>query len=114
MDVKETNARIWRKDIEGKNGTFHRYSVSVSKKDPDGKYVNAYLPIVFSKKSEAPEKIKNGAICDFEGFISVESFTDRDGNKRNNPQIVVMKAEFKEAATEEEDGFAEAEEDIPF
>ena len=108
MEVSAKNAKIWRKDIEGKNGTFYRYSVSVSKKTQDGKYVNAYIPVVFSKKADAPEKIENGALCDFEGFMSVESYTDRDGNTRNNPQIVIMSALF------EEDGFEQAEEDMPF
>ena len=108
MNVSEKNAKIWRKDIEGKNGTFYRYSVSVSKKTQDGKYVNAYIPVVFSKKSDAPEKIDNGALCDFEGFMSVESYTDREGVTRNTPQIVIMSALF------EEDGFEQAEDEIPF
>ena len=108
MNVSAKNAKIWRKDIEGKNGTFYRYSVSVSKKTQDGKYVNAYIPVVFSKKSDAPEKIDNGALCDFEGFMSVESYTDREGVTRNTPQIVIMSALF------EEDGFEQAESEIPF
>lgn len=108
MDVSAKNAKIWRKDIEGKNGTFHKYSVSVSKKTQDGKYVNAYIPVVFSKKADAPDKIENGALCDFEGFMSVESYTDREGNTRNTPQIVIMSALF------EEDGFEQAMGDIPF
>lgn len=108
MEVSAKNAKIWRKDIEGKNGTFHKYSVSVSKKNQDGKYVNAYIPVVFSKKADAPDKIENGALCDFEGFMSVESYTDREGNTRNTPQIVIMSALF------EEDGFEQAETEIPF
>jgi hypothetical protein len=108
MEIREEKAKIWRKDIEGKNGVFHKYSVSVSKKNQDGKYVNAYIPVVFSKKADAPDKIENGALCDFEGFMSVESYTDRDGNVRNSPQIVIMSALF------EEDGFEQAESEIPF
>ena len=108
MEVSAKRAKIWRKDIDGKNGTFHKYSVSVSKKMQDGKYVNAYIPVVFSKKADAPDKIENGALCDFEGFMSVESYTDRDGNTRNTPQIVIMSALF------EEDGFEQAEAEIPF
>lgn len=108
MEVSAKNAKIWRKDIEGKNGTFHKYSVSVSKKTQDGKYVNAYIPVVFSKKADAPDKIENGALCDFEGFMSVESYTDREGITRNTPQIVIMSAVF------EGDGFEQAEDEIPF
>lgn len=108
MEVSAKRAKIWRKDIEGKNGTFHRYSVGVSKKTPDGKYVNAYIPVVFSKKADAPDVIDNGAMCDFHGFMSVESYTDREGNTRNTPQIVIMSALF------DGDGFEQAEEDMPF
>ena len=113
MDVIERSARIWRKDIEGKNGTFHRYSVGVSKKTQDGKYVNAYIPIVFSKRAEAPEKIPNGAKASIEGFMSADSYTDRDGNTRNTPQIVVMKVEFEDPTTGV-DSFEQAEVEIPF
>ena len=108
MEVSAKRAKIWRKDIEGKNGTFHKYTVGVSKKTQDGKWVNTYIPVVFSKKADAPEKIENGAVIDFEGFMSVESYTDREGNTRNTPQIVIMSALF------EEDGFEQAEEEIPF
>lgn len=109
MDVSEKKAKIWRKDYQGKNGEFYRYSVSVSKKNEDGKYVNAYIPIRFSKKADAPEKIENGAVCSFEGFMSVESFKDKEGNDRNQPMIVVMSVQF-----EDEDSFEQMEEDIPF
>ena len=108
MNVSEKKAKIWRKDFQGKNGEFYRYSVSVSKKNEDGKYVNAYIPIRFSKKADAPEKIENGAVCSFEGFMSVESFKDKDGNDRNQPMIVVMSVQF------EGDSFEQMEEDIPF
>lgn len=108
MNVSEKKAKIWRKDYQGKNGEFYRYSVSVSRKNEDGKYVNAYIPIRFSKKADAPEKIENGAVCSFEGFMSVESFKDKDGNDRNQPMIVVMSAQF------EGDSFEQMEEDIPF
>ena len=108
MNVSEKKAKIWRKDYQGKNGEFYRYSVSVSKKTEDGKYVNAYIPIRFSKKADAPEKIENGAVCSFEGFMSVESFKDKEGNDRNQPMIVVMSVQF------EGDSFEQMEEDIPF
>jgi len=113
MDVKETKAKIWRKDFEGKGGTFHRYSVGVSRRLEDGKWVNAYIPCVFSKKSGAPEKIENGTICSIEGFMSVDSYTDKDGNTRNTPQIVVMKVKFDDPTTGV-DSFEQAEDEIPF
>ena len=108
MEVSGKNVKVWRKDIQGKNGMFYKYTVGISKKTQDGKYVNAYIPVVFSKKADAPEKIENGAVIDFEGFMSVESYTDKEGNTRNSPQIVIMNAVF------EDDGFAQAEAEIPF
>ena len=113
MEVSAKNAKIWRKDIAGRNGTFYRYSVSISKKTQDGKYVNAYMPVVFSKKAEAPDEIPNGALCYFNGFMSVDSYTDREGITRNTPQIVVMSIEFDDP-TIGADGFEQAESDLPF
>ena len=112
MEVSAKKAKIWRKDIEGKNGTFHKYTVGISKKTQDGKFVNAYMPVVFSRKAEAPDEIPNGALCDFEGFMSVESYTDRDGNARNTPQIVIMSVEFDDPTIGT--SFEEAESDLPF
>lgn len=113
MEVRAERAKIWRKDIEGRNGTFYRYSVGISKKTQDGKWVNAYMPVVFSKKADAPEKIENGAVCSFAGFMSVDSYTDREGNTRNTPQIVIMKADFDDPTTGV-DSFEQAEEEILF
>lgn len=113
MDIRADKVKVWRKDFEGKNGTFYRYSVSVSRKMEDGKYVNAYIPVVFSKKSGAPEKISNGAVCSIEGFMSVDSYTDKEGKTRNTPQIVVMKVDFEDAS-EGNDSFEQAEEEVPF
>lgn len=113
MDVIAKNAKIWRKDVEGRNGTFYRYSVSVSKKNEAGNYVNAYIPVVFSRKSNAPDVISNGAVCDFNGFMSVESYTDKHGNTINNPQIVIMEVSFEDD-NGGMDTFEDAQIDIPF
>ena len=112
--VKGERVKVWRKDIEGRKGTFYRYSVGVSKKQDDGSYVNAYIPVVFSKKSGAPEKIENGAVCDFTGFMSVESYTDKEGKERNTPMIVIMSVKFEGEEGTDADSFEQMEEDIPF
>ena len=118
MDISAKGIKLWRKDIEGKNGTFYRYSVGVSSKNQDDTYTNAYIDVMFSKKSGAPEKIPNGAICDIEGFMSAKSYKDKEGKAVNVPQIVVMSATFKDLEedrlAEAEDSFEEAEDDIPF
>ena len=113
MDVSAKGVKIWRKDIEGRNGMFHKYTVSVSRKMQDGNYVNAYIPVVFAKRADAPEKIENGSLADIEGFMSVESYTDRDGHTRNTPQIVVTRVDFADPTTGV-DSFAQAEVEIPF
>lgn len=113
MDVSARNVKIWRKDYQGKDGEFYRYSVSVSKRTQDGRFINAYIPVTFSKRSDAPEKIDNGALCDFEGFVSVKTERDRDGNTRNVPCIVVMSVEFDDVTTGV-DSFEQAETEIPF
>ena len=112
VDVIEKKAKIWRKDLEGKNGPFYRYSVSVSKKMEDGTYINAYIPIKFSKKSGAPEKIPNGASCSLEGFMSVDSYRDKEGKQVNTATIIAMKVSFD--GEDLPDSFEQAEEEIPF
>ena len=70
------------------------------------------MPVTFSKRADAPDEIPNGALCDFEGFMSVDSYKDRDGNARNTPQIVIMSVEFDDPTIGT--SFEEAESDIPF
>lgn len=112
MDISAKNQKIWRKDVEGRNGTFYRYSVSVSSKREDGSYATVYLPIKFAKKCNAPEKIPNGTECDFSGFLSVDTYRDRDGNEARTLSIVAMNASF--AIEDEVDSFEQMESEIPF
>lgn len=116
MNVSEKNARVWRKDIEGKRGTFYRYSVGVSKKLEDGSYLTSYMPIIFAKNAHMPEKIENGAKCDFSGFLSVDSYPDKEGHEVKQIVIIAMKATLTEAddPTEDVDSFESIEEEIPF
>ena len=113
MDVKAKKARIWRTEKKGVNGMWYRYSVSISTKSIDGERKTAYLPIIFAKRADAPEVIPNGAVCDFEGFMSVDYFDTKDGEEVRRPQIIVMKAEFADPTTGV-DSFEKAEEEIPF
>lgn len=116
MDISAKNAKIWRKDIEGRNGTFYRYSVSISSKREDGSWASAYMPIRFAKKANMPEKIPNGAKCDFSGFLSVDERTDREGNTVREVQIIAMRATLTDAGdpSENVDSFEQLSEDLPF
>ena len=108
MEIRDKRAKIWRRDVESKNGTFYRYSVGVSKKNEDGSRASTYIPVVFSKRSGAPEKIENGATCEYEGFMSVESYKDKEGKTINRPIIIIMSVTF------DDDSFTQMEEEIPF
>ena len=116
MNISEKGIKVWRKEIPSKNGTFYRYSVSISKKREDGSYANKYMPIRFAKKSNMPEKISNGAKCDFSGFLSVEERPDKDGNTITEFVIVAMNASLVDGGdpTEGADSFEQLEEEIPF
>lgn len=114
MDVSAKNTKIWRRDIEGKNGTFYKYATSVSSKNSDGSYSRAYMDIKFSKKSGAPEKIENGAVCDFRGFMTVESYKDKEGHERSKPVIMVMECAFENDPEDMGDSFEQAEDEMPF
>lgn len=113
MDVKERRARIWRQERQGAKGVFYRYSVGVSTKTIDGERKTAYIPVRFAKAAGAPDEIPNGAVCDFEGFMSVDYFDSNNGTEVRRPQIVIMKADFEDPTTGV-DSFSQAEEEIPF
>ena len=116
MDISGKGVKIWRKDVQGKNGTFYRYSVSVSSKKEDGSWATEYLPIRFAKRANMPEKISNGAKCDFSGFLSVDEYRDREGNVSKSLQIIAMRAVLTDGGdpSEEVDSFEQLEEDLPF
>ena len=116
MDVSAKGAKVWRKDIEGKDGTFYRYSVSISSKREDGSWASKYMPIRFAKKANMPEKIANGAKVDFSGFLSVYEYRDEDGNTGKSFQIIAMRATLADGGDPSEgvDSFESAEDDIPF
>lgn len=116
MDISAKNAKIWRRDVEGKNGTYHFYSVSVSSKREDGSWASVYMPIKFAKRANMPEKISNGAKCDFSGFLSVDERHDKEGNTIRELQIIAMKAVLTDGGDPSEgmDSYEQLEEDLPF
>ena len=115
INVKAERVKIWRKDIEGKNGTFYRYTAGISTKIDD-EWVNSYMSVRFAKKSGAPEKIENGATCDFEGFMGVESYKNKEGKAINSPMIWITSVKFEGnvGVDVEADGYEQLSEDIPF
>lgn len=110
------DTKIWRNDIDTENGTYYAYSISVSSKNQDGSWDNAYLPVRFSKNANAPAKISNGTIANLEGFLTVKKRKDA----KNEVQFMVMQytsdEEQYQAAEDSDipDNFEQAESEIPF
>lgn len=119
IDVKGTNCKLWIKEHDGKDGNKWRtYSIGVSRKDMNGNYINAYQDVMFTRNAGFDEKIPNGTVFDFEGWMSVKTRKDRDGKERNYPIITINKAKFEyDPQAEREsyrDSFETLSEDIPF
>lgn len=119
IEVKGKNCKLWIKEHEGKDGNkWNTYSIGVSRKDLNGSYVNAYQDVTFTRNAGLTSDIPNGTLFDFEGWMSVKTRKDRDGNSRNYPVITVNKANFQydpQAAAESyQDSFEQLDSDIPF
>lgn len=69
-------AKVWVKRFDD-GGVA--YSVSVSSKDKEGKWVNAYQPIRFKKEAHPERVISNGTEINYEGFATV--IQGKDYNK---------------------------------
>ena len=81
--------RIYGEEVETKKNSFIRYTASVSRKDGDG-YVNYYLDCRFTKDAGDPDIVGEGFIEVENAFISLEQYTDKNGEKRKKPVIVIM------------------------
>lgn len=109
IDIKGTNVKLWANKREGRNGAWVQYSVSFSKKDGE-KYINKPVRVFFGKDIEIPEGAKNGATIDFEGFPTLDVYTDKEGNERKEVALFIRSIKWNDVA----DSFAQAEVDIPF
>lgn len=119
IDVTGKNCKLWIKEHEGKDGNkWNTYSVGVSRKDMNGTYINAYQDVTFTRSSGISDRIPNGTLFDFEGWMSVKTRKDKDGTSRNYPVITISKANFhydpKAAAESYSDSFDAIMEDVPF
>ena len=113
IDVTGKSVKLWVNNVQTKDGrSFNSYNVGISKKNSDGSYTNMYLKTKFGKDAYVPKDIPNGAQMDFEGFLTVDAYTDRSGNEVKNPALFVTKVIFHDMYDTQ--GFAEAEMDIPF
>ena len=102
----EGKAKVWAREHEG---GWTSYSVSVSTKDQNGNWVNAYQPVRFKK--DAP-KIENGTEINYKGFATVMK-----GKEHNYVlwQITEFTFAGNEAAHAAEPPYSQlTENDIPF
>lgn len=114
MDVSGKNERLWIRKHESDSGSWNEYSLGVSKKGKDGKYVNHYMKVRFAGAVDVPADLKSGSKMDYSGFMTVDSYMGKDGKEVIRPMVMIMDADFPEYVAIEGSGFEEAEEDIPF
>lgn len=122
MDVKGENTRVWVNERQRRDGgKWFDYSIGVSKKKEDDSYATVYMKVRFTKDVVLPEPVPNGIKMDYSGFLSVDEYTDKDGNAVKRPMVVINRAQFDTAlpdrskyADEKADSFTAAEDDIPF
>lgn len=89
---------------KGKNKQhFVKWSTTIGRKDKDGEYVNYYLRVRFA--GDASEPVTDGLhqIDVGNAFLSVESYTNRDGDDVVNPVLVVTENEILDDGPDEED-----------
>ena len=101
----EGKAKVWTKEHDG----WTSYTISVSSKDKDGNWVNAYQPVRFKK--DVP-KIENGTEINYKGFATVSK-----GKEHNYVLWQITEFSFvgNEMAKPTEPSFSQLmENDIPF
>ena len=100
----EGKGRVWAKEHDGCTS----YTMGISSKDQDGKWVNAYQPVRFRKG----ERVESGTDIDFVAFPTVMK-----GKQYNSVlwQITEYRIDADTTARPVEDNFsALTENDIPF
>lgn len=119
MDVSGKDTRVWVNERQRRDGgKWNDYSIGISKKKENDEYVTVYMKVRFTKDVVLPQPMPNGIKMDYEGFMSVDSYPDKDGNEVKRPLVVVNQAQFDTAlparSGEDADSFKAAEDDIPF
>jgi len=106
----EGKGRVFSKD----HGEWTSYTLGISSKNQDGKWVNAYQPIRFKKDDTPPA---NATDIEYTAFPVVKERTV-DGQNRNYIMWQILSWHPEEEAPEEvpyAEGYTELnEEDIPF
>ena len=129
--IYASNVRLWKNKHTRKDGSpFFTYTVSHSKKNDDGNFVNKYVRVYFSKDIRVPRDLENGATVGFKGFPVIDIYTTKAGEEKmdiaymvtdfhveNSTDYADVDAPKRSVSAEEytETGYAEVDkEDVPF
>lgn len=103
MNVSGENAKLWINERTRADGsTWNDYSIGVSKKKEDGTYTSKYMKVRFAKSVNVPQGLPNGVSVDYNGFLTVDEYTDRDGNEVKNLMAMITEASFDYSEPREE------------
>lgn len=81
MDIKG-KAKVFCKEIDGRNGPFTVYSIGIGSKQDNGEWINAFIPCRFRKGVMIP----NGTMIEvLNGFLTVQK-----GREYNKPMVMVL------------------------
>lgn len=89
--------RIYGNRFEAGKKAITKWSVSVSGKDKDGDYLNFYITVRFAGKDSVEPDTNGLHTIDVEnGFLSVDSWTDKKGSVQQALVLVVTANEVLE------------------
>ena len=103
---------IFRKDREGRNGTFPTYATTISSRNEDGSYSNRYKEVKFRKDVE----VANKTIINIDdGFLTFREYMAAGGEKQAAEYIMVLEFTEVQPPGDAPSGFTSlSDEDIPF
>lgn len=119
LDVNFENVRLWVNAHQRPDGSkWNTYAVSTSSKNEAGDYVNKSLKVKMTKNVQIPEDIINGEMVSIRGFLSNESYMDKNGERRVEHIAVAQEVDFENRQaprkSEPAGDFNALEEDLPF
>lgn len=113
INVSGDKVKLWIDEREGRDGNkWRQYRISASGKFDD-EWVYSYIEVRFKRDIDV-SNVSNGAIFNFEGFMTTKKpWTNKDGKEVKEPMIMITSADFGDLE-DYGDSFTQAEEDIPF
>lgn len=82
-----------------KGKPFLSYSTTVGKKNDEGEWENLYFNVGFRKYAD-PEICDGFDIIVKDGFLSFDTWTDKNGNVHRDPRVVVLDFEIVDTMEE--------------